>query len=167
MAVTIHQISVPVFERLLKALTGWLDKATAHAEAHKIDPAALTAFRLYPDMFPFWRQVHQANLHARRGSAKLAGIDFPEIGEAGTTLPELKALTATSVDFIGKINPASMEGAEAREVTIVAGGGERTFASGVDYLLTHAMPNFYFHATTAYDMLRHNGIELGKRDFLG
>jgi len=165
MAVTMHQISVPVFERLLKALSGCLDKATAHAEAHKIDPEVLTTYRLFPDMFPFWRQVHQANLHARRGSALPAGMDFPKIDGADTAMPQLQAMTAATLDFLGKIDPAAMD--DSREVTIIAGGNERTFPTALDYLLTHAMPNFYFHTTTAYDILRHNGIELGKRDFIG
>lgn len=167
MSVTIHQISVPVFQRLLKAMSGWLDKTSAHAEANKIDPAALTMFRFYPDMFPFWRQIHQANLHARRGSALLAGTDFPTIDAAEVELNQLKTLTTASLEFIGTIEPSAMDGAETREVTIMAGGQERKFPNGLEYLLTHAMPNFYFHATTAYDMLRHNGIELGKRDFMG
>lgn len=165
MAVTIHQISVPVFERLLKALSGCLDKAAAHAEANKIEPESLTNYRLFPDMFPFWRQVHQANLHARRGSALPAGIDFPKIDAADTALPQLKALTATTLDFLGTLDPAAMD--DSREVTIIAGGNERTFPTALEYLLTHAMPNFYFHTTTAYDILRHNGVVLGKRDFIG
>lgn len=165
MSVTIYQVSVPVFSRLMKALSGCLDKAAAHAEAKKIEPAALTTFRFYPDMFPFWRQVHQANLHARRGSAAPAGIDFPKIDAADTDLSQLKAITAATVDFLDTIDPAAMD--DSREVTIVAGGRDVTFPTALEYLLTHAMPNFYFHATTAYDMLRHNGIELGKRDFLG
>lgn len=165
MAVTIHQVSVPVFARLLKALSGCLDKTTTYVEAHKIEPEALTNYRLFPDMFPFWRQVHQANLHARRGSAMPAGIDFPKIDAADTALPQLKAMTSATVDFIGNIDPAAMD--ESREVTIIAGGNERKFPTALEYLLTHAMPNFYFHTTTAYDILRHNGIELGKRDFIG
>jgi hypothetical protein len=165
MAVTIHQISVPVFQRLLTALSGCLDKTAAHAEANKIEPEFLTNYRLFPDMFPFWRQVHQANLHARRGSALPAGIDFPKIDAADTGLPQLKALTATTLDFLGKIEPGAMD--DSREVTIVAGGNERTFPTALDYLLTHAMPNFYFHTTTAYDIRRHTGIVLGKRDFIG
>jgi hypothetical protein len=165
MAVTMHQISVPVFERLLKALSGCLDKAAAHAEANKIEPEALTTYRFYPDMFPFWRQVHQANLHARRASALPAGMDFPKIDAADTALPQLKAMTDATVDFLGTIEPGAMD--DSREVTIIAGGNERKFPTALDYLLTHAMPNFYFHTTTAYDILRHNGVVLGKRDFIG
>jgi hypothetical protein len=165
MSVTIHQISVPIFERRLKALSDCLDKAVAHAKANKFEPDVLTNYRLYPDMFPFWRQVHQANLHARRGSALPAGMDFPKIDAADTSMPQLKAMTAATVEFVGKIEPAAMD--DSREVTIIAGGSERTFPTALDYLLTHAMPNFYFHVTTAYDILRHNGVELGKRDFMG
>lgn len=165
MAVTMYQISVPVFERLLKALSGCLDKAAAHAEAHKIEPEVLTTYRLFPDMFPFWRQVHQANLHARRGAALPAGMDFSKIDGADTAMPQLQAMTAATLAFLSKIDSTAME--DSREVTIVAGGNERTFPTALEYLLTHAMPNFYFHTTTAYDILRHNGVELGKRDFLG
>jgi len=165
MAVTIHQISVPVFERHLKALAGCLDKTVAHAEKHKIDPEFLATYRLFPDMFPFWRQVHQANLHARRGAAMPAGIDFPKIDAADTSFDQLKALTTATLDFLGTIEAGSMD--DGREVTIIAGGNERTFPTAIEYLLTHAIPNFYFHTTTAFDILRHNGIELGKRDFMG
>jgi uncharacterized protein len=165
MALTFHQVSVPVFERSLKALSACLDKAAAHAEASKFELEVLTTYRLFPDMFPFWRQVHQANLHARRGSALPAGMDFPKIEAADVTLPQLKAMTDATVEFLGKIDPAAMD--DSREVTIVAGGNERKFPTALEYLLTHAMPNFYFHVTTAYDILRHNGVVLGKRDFIG
>lgn len=165
MAVTIHQITVPVFTRSLNALSACLDKTSAHIEANNIDPEALTNYRLFPDMFPFWRQVHQANLHARRGSALPAGSDFPKIEAGDKSLQQLKAMTAATVDFIGQIDASAMD--DGREVTIIAGGNERKFPTALDYLLTHAIPNFYFHTTTAYDILRHNGVVLGKRDFMG
>jgi hypothetical protein len=166
MSLTIHQVSVPVFERSLKALSNCIDKAAAHADAHKIDPAALIGFRFYPDMFPFSRQIQQATVHAAGAPARLAGIELPKFEDADKSFPELKARIGKALDFIAAIDPAKMEGSENRELKLMAGGRERVFKTGYDYLFTHAMPNFFFHATTAYDMLRHNGIELGKRDFL-
>ena len=166
MPLSIHQVSVPIFDRSLKALSNCIDKALAHVEAHKIEPTALTAFRFYPDMFPFSRQVQQATVHGAAGPARLAGIDLPTFDEADKTFPELKARISKALEFIAAIDPAKMEGSESRELKLTAGGRERVFKTGYDYLFTHAMPNFFFHTTTAYDMLRHNGIELGKRDFL-
>jgi hypothetical protein len=166
MPLSIHQVSVPVFERVLKALSNCTDKAAAHAEAHKIDPAAYINFRFFPDMFPFSRQIQQATVHGAAGPARLAGIDLPKFDEADKSFADLKARIGKALDFIAAIDPAKMEGSESRELKLMAGGRERVFKTGYDYLFTHAMPNFFFHATTAYNMLRHNGIELGKRDFL-
>jgi hypothetical protein len=160
-----HQVSVPVFERSLKALSNCIEKAEAHAEARKIEPAALTGFRLYPDMFPFTKQVQLASDHAKGAPARLAGIEIPKFDDVETTFPELRARIAKTLDFIAAIDPKAMDGAEDREIRMGAAGRERVF-TGYSYLFTHALPNFFFHATTAYDMLRHNGVELGKRDFL-
>lgn len=165
MALSMHQVSVPVFERTLKALSNCLDKAAAHAEANKIDPLALTSFRLYPDMFPFARQVQFSTDHAKGAPARLAGIEVPKYDDVETTIPELKARIARTLDFIASIDPKKMDGAEDREIKMMAAGKERVF-TGYSYLFGHALPNFFFHATTAYDMLRHNGVVLGKRDFL-
>ena len=165
MSLTIHQVSVPVFERSLKALSNCIDKAAAHVDAHKIDPAALIGFRFYPDMFPFSRQIQQATVHAAGAPARLAGIELLKFDDGEASFPELKARIGKALDFIAAIDPAKMSGAEDRDVVLKTGAGERTF-TGYSYLFTHAFPNFFFHATTAYDMLRHNGIELGKRDFL-
>jgi hypothetical protein len=166
MPLSIHQVSVPIFDRSLKALSNCIDKAVAHVEARKIDPAALTAFRFYPDMFPFSRQVQLATNHATGAPARLAGIELPKYDDSETALPQLKARIGKALDFIATIDPAKMDGAEDRALTVMAAGRERIFDTGYAYLFTHAMPNFFFHVTTAYDMLRHNGIELGKRDFL-
>jgi uncharacterized protein len=167
MPLSIHQVSIPVFARILKALSNCMDKAAAHAEAHKIDPAAYINFRFYPDMFPFSRQIQQATVHGAAGPARLAGIDLPKFDDGEASFADLKARIAKALDFIAAIDPAKMEGSESRELKLIMGGGrERIFKTGYDYLFTHAMPNFFFHSTTAYDMLRHNGVELGKRDFL-
>jgi len=165
MALTMHQVSVPVFQRSLTALQNCLDKTEAHAEARKIDPAALLGFRLYPDMFPLSRQVQFATDHGRGAPARLAGIEVPKYEDTEKTFPELRARIAKTLDFIATIDPKAMDGAEDREIKMKAGGQDRVF-TGYSYLFTHAFPNFFFHVTTAYDILRHNGVELGKRDFL-
>jgi hypothetical protein len=165
MALSMHQVSVPVFQRTLQALSNCLDKAEAHAEARKIDPVALTGFRFYPDMFPFYKQVQLASDHGKGAPARLAGIEVPKFEDVETTLPDLRARIAKTLDFIATIDAKKMEGAEDREIKVGPAGRERVF-TGYSYLFSHAFPNFFFHATTAYDMLRHNGVELGKRDFL-
>jgi hypothetical protein len=165
MTLSMHQVSVPVFERSLKALSNCIDKAVAHAEARKIDPVALTSFRFYPDMFPFYRQIQLSTDHAKGAPARLAGVEVPKFEDVETTFPELQARIAKTLDFIASIDAKKMDGAEDREIKVGPVGRERIF-TGYSYLFTHALPNFFFHATTAYDMLRHNGVELGKRDFL-
>jgi hypothetical protein len=165
MALSMHQVSVPVFQRSLKGLSNCIDKAMAHAEARKIDPAALTNFRFYPDMFPFYRQVQLSSDHAKGAPARLAGIEVPKYDDVETSFPDLQARIAKTLDFIATIDPKKMDGAEEREIKVGAAGRERVF-TGYSYLFTSALPNFFFHVTTAYDMLRHNGVELGKRDFL-
>jgi hypothetical protein len=165
MTLSMHQASVPVFQRSLQALSNCIDKAEAHIEARKIDPTALTNFRFYPDMFPFYRQIQSATDHAKGAPARLAGIEVPRFEDVETTFPELKARIGKTLDFIATIDPKAMDGAEDREIKVGAAGRERVF-TGYSYLFTNALPNFFFHATTAYDMLRHNGVELGKRDFL-
>ena len=165
MTLSMHQVSVPVFQRSLQALSNCIDKAEAHVEARKIDPAALMNFRFYPDMFPFYRQIQSATDHAKGAPARLAGIEVPKFEDVETGLPELKARIAKTLDFIASIDARKMDGSEDRELKVGAAGRERVF-TGYSYLFTHALPNFFFHATTAYDMLRHNGVELGKRDFL-
>jgi hypothetical protein len=165
MALSMHQVSVPVFQRTLQALSNCLDKAEAHVEAHKLDPAALTHFRLFPDMFPFYRQIQLSTDHAKGAPARLAGIEVPKFEDVETTFPDLRARIAKTLDFIASIDPKKMDGAEDRELSLRAAGRDRVF-TGYSYLFAHAFPNFFFHATTAYDMLRHNGVELGKRDFL-
>jgi hypothetical protein len=166
MAFTIYQASVPVFQRRLTALSAIIDKAAAFAEARKIDPVTLIHFRLYPDMFPFARQVQTATDHAKGATARLAGLEVPRYADTESSFDELKARIAKTLQFIDAVEPGAMDGAEDREVTLTIGGKERTLKGGF-YLLNHAMPNFYFHVTTAYAILRHNGVELGKNDFMG
>jgi uncharacterized protein len=166
MSLSMYQASVPVFVRLLTALSAILDKAAAHAEARKIDPAALLQARLYPDMFPLLRQVLVAADFSKNGTARLAGVEPPKFEDSETTFPELKARLAKTLDYLKTIKPDQVDGSEERVITVKLGPREVTF-KGQDYLLTNVLPNFYFHLTTAYAILRHNGVEIGKRDFTG
>ncbi|MGL4280551.1 MAG: DUF1993 domain-containing protein, partial [Albidovulum sp.] len=142
-----------------------LDKAEAHAEAKKIDPSVLLAARLYPDMYPLTRQVQIACDMARRGAIRLAGGEPPSVPDSETTFAELKDRIAATIAAISAVPKADVDGSERREVTIKVRGGDMTF-SGLDFVRIWSLPNFYFHMTTAYAILRHNGVELGKSDFL-
>ena len=166
MTISMHQASAPRFAHMLRSLSGVLDKAQAHCEAKKIDPLALTQFRLYPDMFPLTRQVQIACDTAKGAVARLAGADIPKHEDTEQTFAELKARIAKTLDFIESVPAAKVDGSEDREVVLKMRAGDMKF-TGLEYLLGFAYPNFYFHVTTAYDILRHNGVELGKRDFLG
>ena len=166
MNISMYQASAPRFVNMLKNLSGLLDKAQAHAEAKKIEPAALTAFRLYPDMFPLARQVQIAFDTAKGAVARLAGLEVPKHEDTEQTFAELKARIAKTIDFIDSVKPAQIDGSEGKEIVLKMRSGEVKLA-GLQYLMAQAYPNFYFHATTAYNILRHNGVEVGKRDFLG
>ena len=157
---------IPPFTRSLKALDAILSKAEAHCAAKKIDPAVLCAGRLAPDMLPLTRQVLIACDHAKGAAARLAGAEVPSFADTETTFAELRARIARTLDVISGFKAADYEGAAARTITVKAGPRELTFPAPV-YLASYAVPNFYFHMTTAYDILRHNGVELGQADFLG
>ena len=164
--ISMYNASVPRFAHTLKALSAVLDKAQAHCDAKKIDPLALTQFRLYPDMFPLTRQVQIACDTAKGAVARLAGVEIPKHEDTEQTFAEHKARIAKTVDFIGSVSAAKIEGSEEKEIVLKMRAGDMKF-TGLDYLLGFAYPNFYFHCTTAYAILRHNGVEVGKRDFLG
>ncbi len=166
MKISMYQVSIPVFVQFLTALSANLDKAAAHAEAKKIDPSVFLNMRLYPDMYPFVRQVQEATKHAARVSGLLAGVAVPDMPNTESSIPELKARIAKTVDFLKSLKPAQIEGSDDKEIKITGSSGERTF-TGQSLLLHHSLPNFYFHCTTAYDILRHCGVEVGKRDFMG
>lgn len=166
MNISMYQASAPRFVNTLKNLSAILDKAQAYAEAKKIDPLVLTASRLYPDMFAFTRQVQSACDHAKGACARLAGVEVPKHEDTEKTFAELKARIAKTVDFIGTLKPTQIDGTEDNDITLKLGPREFTY-KGMQYLLGFALPNFYFHVTTAYDILRHNGVELGKRDYIG
>lgn len=166
MAISMHQISVPVFTQYLLALSANLDKAAAFCAAKKIDPAVLVGARLAPDMFPMSRQVQIACDFAKGASARLAGVEVPAWADDEKTFDDLKARIQKTLDFIAGLKPAAFEGAETRDIKIKVRGNDVTF-KGLPYLANYAMGHFYFHCTTAYAILRHNGVELGKGDFIG
>ena len=157
---------VPAFTNSLTALSKILDKAEAHAEARNIKPEVIPQLRLVADMLPFWRQVTIACDHAKGASARLAGIEVPSFADDETTVAELKERIAKTIAFIATIPAAAYDTAEARVINVKAGPRELTFPAA-QYYLGYALPNFFFHMTTAYAILRANGIEVGKTDFLG
>jgi len=161
-----YQASAPRFVNILKNLSAILDKAQAHAEAKKIDPTVFTSFRFYPDMLPMSRQVQIATDTAKAAMARLAGVEIPKYEDTEQTFAELKARIAKTIEFVNGFKPAQIDGTDAKEIMIKLGGND-TKLTGMQYLLGHAHPNFYFHVTTAYDILRHNGVEIGKRDYIG
>jgi hypothetical protein len=166
MTISLYQASVPVFVRMLTNLSAILDKASQHAAQRKIDPSVLLGTRLFPDMFPLLRQVQLTADFAKGTVARLAGAEVPKFPDTEASFDDLKARIAKTIDFVKTFKPAQIDGSEAREITIPIGGQPHTF-KGQGYLLHQAMPNFYFHATTTYAILRHCGVEVGKRDFLG
>jgi uncharacterized protein len=166
MSLTMYQASVPVFVRMLTNLVAILEKAAAHCEERKIDPAVLINFRLYPDMFAFAKQVQIAADAAKNGAAYLAGVEPPKFDNAEQTFAELIERVKKTIEFVNGFAPERIDGTEEKEVNIPRGDTMLTYR-GQAYLLNRVLPNFFFHITTAYDILRHNGVELGKRDYLG
>ncbi|MES2934337.1 MAG: DUF1993 domain-containing protein [Pseudomonadota bacterium] len=166
MTISMYAASVPVFKQVLGSLSAILDKAESHATEKKIDPNALLQARLFPDMFPLTRQIQVAADFAKGAAARLAGVDVPKYEDKETTFAELKARIATTLAFIESLSAAQIDGSETRDITTGSGANVRNF-KGQTYLLHYALPHFYFHATTAYAILRHNGVEVGKRDFIG
>jgi hypothetical protein len=166
MPFTIYDACVPPMIRTLGSLAKILDKAAAQAEARHIEPAVLIGARLAPDMFAFARQIQIASDAAKGAAARLAGQDPPSFPDTETTFPELQARIQKTIDFLKGFTPAQLAGGEDRHITIKTPNRTLEF-SGRDFLTTFALPNFYFHVTTAYGLLRHNGIEIGKMDYLG
>jgi len=166
MVISMYRVSVPVFVRMLNNLADILRKAAAHAEAKKIEPSVLLTARLYPDMFTLARQVQIATDQAKGGAARLAGVEPPKYEDNEATFDELSGRIDKVISFVKSISPEAIDGSEEREVTLNIRGQTMRF-NGLTYLLNFVLPNFYFHIATAYDILRHNGVELGKPDFLG
>jgi uncharacterized protein len=164
---TLSQSSLPVFEIGLNALSTILDKAAAFATARKIDPSVLLNSRLSPDMFPLVRQVQIATDQAKNGAARLAGIEPPRYEDDETTVDQLKMRIAKTVAYLKTIDPERIDASANREISFPLGPTDRAHMTGADYLYHFVLPNFYFHRTTAYAILRHCGVDVGKRDFLG
>jgi hypothetical protein len=160
------QASQPVLLQMLKALSANIDKAAAHASAKGLDPSELTDARLAPDMFPFSRQVQIATDHAKGAMARLSGRENPKYEDTESTFEELKARIAKTIDFVTSVPAAEIDGSEEKDLTLTIGGQPRTMR-GQHYLFHNMLPNFFFHVTTAYDILRHKGVEVGKRDYMG
>jgi hypothetical protein len=166
MSLSMYQASVPVFVKTLGNLSTILDKANVHATAKKIDPAVLLAWRLAPDMLSMGRQIQIAADMVKGGVARLAGMEPPSWPDDEVSVDEFKARIQRTISYCNEFQPAQIDGSEARDVTLKMGGKPVTF-KGQPYLLHFVLPNFFFHVTTAYDILRQCGVEIGKRDFLG
>ena len=166
MTISMYQASVPRFVNILGNLMNILDKAQAHVDARKLDATVLTNFRLFPDMLPMATQVLIACDAAKGVVARLAGIEIPVYEDNEKTLANLKERVAKTIAFIQTVTPAQIDGTEDKAIVTKRGDKEAHY-TGMQFLLGHAVPNFYFHVTTTYNILRHNGIEIGKRDFLG
>lgn len=167
MTVSMYKISAPIFVQFLTALSTVLDKAAAHCEAKKIEPAALLTARLFPDMFPFARQVRAATDHATNTTARLAGAEVPTLPTADASFGELKDRVEKAIAFVKTFKAAQIDGTEDKAIKITFPNGTTRDFTGQSLLLGNTLPNFYFHCTTAYDILRQCGVELGKRDFMG
>jgi uncharacterized protein len=165
MTISMYEASVPRFVSLLTSLSAILDKAEVYAESKKIVPAVLPSARLFPDMFPLSKQVQIACDFAKGAVARLAGIEIPKYEDNEQTLDELKARIAKTIAFVESVDVSQINGSEEREIILTVGGQEMNF-KGMPYLLGFALPNFYFHLVTAYNILRHNGVEIGKRDYM-
>jgi hypothetical protein len=166
MVISMYQASVPIFLQMLNSLSAILDKAEGFATERKIDSAVLLGYRLAPDMFPLSRQVQIATDQAKGCCARLAGVEIPKYADDETTFADLKARIARTIDFVQGFKPGDIDGSEDRDISLTAGSRELRF-KGQQYLASFALPNFYFHVTTAYAILRHCGLAIGKRDFLG
>lgn len=166
MPLSMYQASVPVFTRTLGNLSNILAKGAAFADSRKIDPSVLINSRLAADMLPLSKQVQIASDMAIRGGARLAGVDIPSNPDTETTFPELQQRIAKARDFVKTLSAAQIDGSETKKLTIPVGDREFVF-TGQDYLFNFVLPNLFFHATATYLILRHNGVELGKMDFLG
>ena len=161
-----YHASVPVFIHMLENLARITEKGASHAEARKIEPAVLINYRLYPDMLPFSKQIQVATDMAKGCAARLAGQEPVKFEDNEASFPELLARIAKTVDYLKTFRPEQIDGSEGKSITIKMRTGPLTF-TGLEYLLDFAHPNFYFHVTTAHDILRHCGVEIGKMDFLG
>jgi hypothetical protein len=162
-----YEASVPAFQQILGSLSGILSKAQAHCKAKNIQPEVLLAARLYPDMLPLSKQIQLVCDFAAKGCARLTHSEVPSTPDTEKTFEELRQRLSKTIDYLKTFKPAQFEGADARDVTFPAGPERTITLPGQQFLNRFAFPNFYFHAATAHGILRHNGVEIGKRDFLG
>ncbi len=167
MSISLYQASVPSLIRALSNLAAVLEKGAAHAEAKKIDPTVLINSRLYPDMLPLSRQIQIASDVSRKAAARLAGMEAPKIEDNEATFPELIARLHTTTAYLKTFTADQIDGSEKKEITIPTGKDSSMTLEGLPYILYFVLPNVYFHVTTAYNILRHSGVEIGKGDFLG
>ena len=167
MTSVIYTASIPVFKQMLGGLSEVLSKAQAHAETKKIDPNALLQARLFPDMFPLLRQVQVATDFAKSVAARLAGVEVPKLEDNEQSFADLQARIATVLAFIEGLDPAQFDEAATREIVSQAGTPKEKRFTGQSYLLNYGLPHFFFHTTTAYSILRHNGVDVGKKDYIG
>lgn len=162
-----HDAVVPAYLQMLNSLTGLLTKAEAHCAAKKIDPSVLLGSRLFPDMLPLSKQVQLASDFAAKGCARLTHSEVPSMSDTETSFAELKQRLAKTIDYVKSFKPEQFEGADAKDVTFPTGPDRSMTLKGQQFFSSVSLPNFYFHVTTAHGILRHNGVEIGKRDFLG
>lgn len=167
MTLSLYAASIPVFKQMLTALSAVLAKGEAHATAKNIQPDALLQARLFPDMFPLVRQVQIAVDFAKGAGARLAGLEPPKYEDTETTFADLQALLTKVLAFLDTIKAEQVDGNEAREIVLLPGTDKEKRLSTQTYLLHYSLPQFFFHVTTTYDLLRHNGVEVGKRDYMG
>ena len=167
MTISMHTASVPVFRQMLGSLADLLAKASAHATERKLAADALLGARLFPDMFPFTRQVQIACDFAKSVSARLAAVDVPAYEDNEQNFDELAARVAKTLAFIDGLDPVAFEGSEQREIVLRPGTPKERKLDGQAYLLHYGLPQFFFHVTTAYNLLRHGGLDIGKRDYMG
>jgi hypothetical protein len=167
MTISLYAASIPVFKQMLTALAAVLTKGEAHATAKNIQPDALLQARLFPDMFPLVRQVQIAVDFAKGAGARLAGVEMPKYDDTETTFADLQALLVKTLAFLDTITPGQVNGNEEREIVLRPGTDKEKRLSTQNYLLHYSLPQFFFHVTTTYDLLRHNGVEVGKRDYMG
>jgi hypothetical protein len=167
MTISMYSASVPVLKQMLHSLDAILTKAENHAKEKKIEPAALLQARLFPDMFPFVRQIQIASDNAKGIAARLAGVDVPSFPDTEQSFEELHARLAKTIAFLETVKPAQFEGSEERDIVVYKGTPWEMKFKGQTYLVNFGLPNFFFHVTTAYALLRHNGVDVGKDDFIG
>ena len=166
MTISMYAASIPIWKHMLGNLSAILHKAAEHAQSRKIDEEAFLRSRLFPDMLPLIKQIQIVTDQAKGGAARLAGIEVPKYEDSESTFEQLQARLSKTIAFLDSIAPAQVDGSENRDI-VLQFGARKEERKGQDYLLKFVNPNFYFHMSIAYGLLRHGGVELGKKDFVG